>query len=351
MLLDIHVTEHSLNIQRSNQSAMSAETVSLLHEIIPGQKSLRQKTVHLKFLFFLIGQPQAKETISLFQKFQTDAFFFFCFFEDFFCKGKIRHCLEILFCLYLFSLILKSGKKVFKLQLFEKFIGLLGIEVMNPCLLPVQFHRTVGIDGRQLSAQHCQIIMLQKGVLGFLGLDFLHMGIGIFCSTVFQKKLCGSFLTHSRKSGNIVGRISHQGFQLYDLRRRKLVGLFYIFCIIVLNSSLSSLCLGNPDTDIFRSQLKEIPVTGKNGHIHSLGFAFLCQRSQDIVCLISFFRYNIDSHGFQHVFHHRHLFPQLSRHRLSGPFVGIIHFMAEGRGRKVKGYCKVIGILLLQHFK
>ena len=42
----------------------------------------------------------------------------------------------------------------------------MGVEIMDSCLLPVQFHRTVGMDRRQLPAQHRKIIMLQKGVLG-----------------------------------------------------------------------------------------------------------------------------------------------------------------------------------------
>ena len=207
------------------------------------------------------------------------------------------------------------------------------------------------MDGSQLPAQHCQIIMFQKGVLGFLRLDLLHMGISVFRSAVFQKELGGGFLPYAWKAGNVVGRIPHQRFQFYDLWRGKLISRFHIFGVIIFNGSLSSLCLGDPDTGMVCGQLKQVPVTGKDGHIHFLGLAFSGQGSQNIICLIAFPGYNIHAHSRQHVFHDRHLLSQFPGHRLSGPFICVIHLMAEGRCRQIKSYCKVIGILLLQHLK
>src|SRR5699024_11236234 len=62
----------------------------------------------------------------------------------------------------------------------------------------------------------------------------------------------------------------------------KLIGFHHIFCIVVFNSGLSSLCFGNPDTNMICGKLKKITVSRKNRHVHTLSFAFLCQSSQDI---------------------------------------------------------------------
>jgi len=102
---------------------------------------------------------------------------------------------------------------------------------------------------------------------------------------------------------------------------------------------------------IASEHLQQIPVTGHQRYLHSVCRRLFRQRSQNVIRLQTCLFHNDDIHGLQHIFHHRQLFYQLLRHRLSRTLVGFIHLMAESRGVHIKCHRKKIRLLLLQNFK
>ena len=80
---------------------------------------------------------------------------------------------------------------------------------MDSGCLPVIFYGTVNADGCQFLAEYCQIVVFQKRIFGFVWLNILHMSMGVFYASVFQKQFCGGLFPNAWKSGNVVRGISH----------------------------------------------------------------------------------------------------------------------------------------------
>ena len=207
------------------------------------------------------------------------------------------------------------------------------------------------VDGSQFLAHHCQIVVFPKRFPCLIRFDFLQVRISILNRTKLSNDFRCCFLTYPRNPRNIIGRISHQCFYVNKLRWCYLISLFYVLFQIIFNCGLSALCLRDTDFDMFCGKLQQIPVTGQNGHVHSFFFSLSRERSQNIICLISFLCDHGDSHGSEHFLHNRNLLPQFLRHRFSGSLVSFIHFMTKRRCSQVKSHCQITGLLFLQNFK
>ena len=115
------------------------------------------------------------------------------------------------------GIFFKSSQQIFEFQTFAQGIGFRGIEPLCSGLFVIQLQFAVGLDRCQRLAQICQILMLDQGFPDTFFRDFFHMGINIIQRTVLHHQcLCG-FLPHLRHSWNIIGGISHQGFQFDKL--------------------------------------------------------------------------------------------------------------------------------------
>ena len=121
--------------------------------------------------------------------------------------------------------------------------------------------------------------------------------------------------------------------------------------MIILYRSFPSYCLGQAYHNLIRRKLKQIPVPGKDCRVHPLCLALLCQSSQNIICLISFFCHNINAHCRKDFLDQRHLFSQFLRHRLTRSLICLKHLVTESRRLQVKCHRQILGLLLLNRTK
>ena len=71
---------------------------------------------------------------------------------------------------------------------------------------------------------------------------------------LLHQLLC-CFLAYLGHAGNVVRRIAHQGFQIYEPGGCHTVSRFHILCIIILDFGFAALCLGNADFYFVRGNL------------------------------------------------------------------------------------------------
>ena len=175
------------------------------------------------------------------------------------------------------------------------------------------------------------------------------MVMSIFNGTILHDQFGCCFFSYTGYSRNIICRISHKCFQINNLRRCNLVFFQHLFPMKIFDGCLTFGCFGKPDHDFFCCQLQKVSVSGKNGHIHSLLFAFFGKGSKKVICLIATFGYNFDSHGSKHFLDQRYLFSQFRWHRLSGSFVLTVDFVSESGLMNIKSHCKIIWFFFIQY--
>ena len=193
--------------------------------------------------------------------------------------------------------------------------------------------------------------MLQKSIFRLCRLDLFHVDKGILDRTICQNQPGRCLLTDSWKSRNIVRSIAHHRLQLNDLRWCHLILLQHFFRMVILNLRTASLRLWHTDHDVLRCKLQKIPVTGNDRNIQAFLFHPLCNCPKQVICLISFFHQKRDAHRRQHFLHDRNLLMKLRRLRLSRSFVGIVHFMTEGRCLQVKSNGQILRLFFRKDFK
>ena len=102
---------------------------------------------------------------------------------------------------------------------------------------------------------------------------------------------------------------------------------------------------------MFRGKLQQITISGHDHNFQPFGFTTFSDGSQQIVGFITCLFHGHDTHGMKNLFHQRYLLPQLRSHRFSCSFIGIKHFVAEGRCMNIKCNRKIIRFFLFQYFQ
>ena len=184
-----------------------------------------------------------------------------------------------------------------------------------------------------------------------VGLNLLHMPVGILDASELDDEVRGGLLSDPRHAGNIVRRIPHQSLQLDDLKGRHLIPIDDVLSVVVLCLRHTALALRNPDPDMLSGKLQKIPITGQHRHLQPSGLAALRHGTQQIVRLQSRLFHGLDAHGMEHVLQHRHLLMELRRHGLSGPLVSLVHFMPKSRCLHIKSHRQIVRLFLVQHLK
>ena len=272
-------------------------------------------------------------------------------------KGCFRLCpcsgnpIVLLSALIGSRLFLKSAQHVLKLQLLEQRIGFRREHLSKLHIVPCHGELRLRVDPRQRPGELRQIPVGGKGFFDALFRHLVQMRIDIVQRTKTRHQLLRRFGSHLRHTGNIVRGIPHEGLQIHELLRGHLPGRKNVLRIVILDFRSSSLCLRNPDLDVFPGDLEQIPVAGNKSHLHAVPFAALCQGTQNVICLQSRLLYRTDSHRSKHFLHHRDLLPELLRHGLSRSFILCIQFVPECGCMYIKGHSKISRILFLQNLK
>ena len=335
--LDVHGTEHC-TIRQGFQ---------LSTKVIPGKKSSHRNLIDF---FFIQDQSYGIHLIRVCKNGNTHLLFPRCFFKQGLHPGKIITGKKFQFhggiCC---RNRIKTVQHVFKFQSFAQFIGFRSIGILHFRLFVGEFQRTVCIDGRKFFGKLCHIVIFTERFFRLVGLHFFQMLMGILNGTELHDHLGCGFFSNAWNSRNIIGTVTHQSFQFYDLRRRYLIFFEHFRSMIILNGSLAPDGLRKSNQNLIRGKLKKIPVSGKNGDIHAFRFTSSCNCAKKVICLISFQRHDVDPHGSKHLFDQRNLFPKFLRHGFSGSFISFVTLMPERRCTQVKGNGKVLRLLFFHN--
>ena len=189
-----------------------------------------------------------------------------------------------------------------------------------------------------------QIIAEERAVLSFgqlfphgrFQIQFVQMIINVANGAVFSNQVTGTLLPNACHTGNIIGAIPHQCFDINELQRCHTVFLFDFLLVIHGCLGLSELCSCQAHRDIAANQLQAVPISGgKNTAIARLPTGFR-QGSQNIVGFVSLTLYQGISQISQQFLQDGHLLRQLRRHSFSSCLVAVVYLMAESRRFQIK---------------
>ena len=193
--------------------------------------------------------------------------------------------------------------------------------------------------------------MIAQRCHGFLRSDVLHMRVGILHGSVLLQDFRSRLDADSGNTRNIIRGIPHERLQFHNLGRSQSVGFFHVPGMIIRDLRLSAFCPGNPYQNLFCRQLQQIPVAGNHRNVQPLFLRLYGKSSQNIIRLKPFLHDDGNAHGLQHLLHQGNLLPEFLRHGMSCPFIGLVHFVAEGRRVRIESDCQIIRLFLLQNLK
>ena len=161
---------------------------------------------------------------------------------------------------FLGSGFVKPGQDGLEFQTLHILVSLRSIQIPNPGVPVIKFHRTVRTDGCQLLAHLSHAVMLLQSLSGPGRLKLLQMGIGVLYGLVPGDDTGCCFLPDGRHARYIVRGIPHKGLHINEFLRRHLILPQHILREIVLNLSHAPAGSGDPYLNVFISQLQKIPV-------------------------------------------------------------------------------------------
>ena len=217
-------------------------------------------------------------------------FCFRCFCKQFTGFDKVSNSLEAVFLrIFFFHTGIKLRKDGFEFQAAHIFISFFGIQIIDLCIFHIQFDRCFHKDLCKFIGKICQFSVFFQGL--FRSRRFYLIQVIIYsCNTAkLQDQVGRCFLAYRRYTRNVIGRIAHQRFHIDKLFRCHLIFFHYIFRIIVVHFCGSATGLRNTDLDMGVRQLQQITVTGYDGNFHTGRLRTFCDRTENIVCLISLF--------------------------------------------------------------
>ena len=95
--------------------------------------------------------------------------------------------------------------------------------------------------------------MLGQHIPGARRFYFVNMSIGLFDRAILLDQISGCLFTDSRDAGNIIRRITHQGFYVDKLYRRDMVEILHLLRMIDLIYSCTFSGFRNADRGVFIS--------------------------------------------------------------------------------------------------
>ena len=207
----------------------------------------------------------------------------------------------------------------------------------------------IGADGAQRVAQLGHFAAFEK-VLPLFGLDALVIDVLVH---PFQR----TEVLHQRQSGlftdaphprDIIGGIAHKALHLNELSG--LDAVFFLNGVHIHRHRFAAShdSGGKQHSGGVTDQLQAVPVSRGKEAVVLPGGTGSGQRAKDVVRLPALGSDGTVAEVCQKFLEHRHLLGQLFRHAVTGGFVAIIHFVAEGGGLQVKGHSHFVGLGLLQ---
>ena len=177
------------------------------------------------------------------------------------------------------------------------------------------------------------------------------MGVDAVYTSVIHDELGRRLLSHFRNTGDVVGAVAHERFDINKCLRRYTVFFEDILRVIVFCQSLSLFGLGDPDADVIRRALKKVPVARHKCNLHAFFLTAPCKRAQDIIRLQARLFPYLYAHGLKDLLDQRDLFPQFGRHRLARPLVLLVDLMAESWRVDIKRHSEIVCLLLVEYLE
>ena len=217
-------------------------------------------------------------------------------------------------------------------------------------LLGIELDGGVPVDGAQ--------VVGPEGTLPPGGEFFLHAGGGVqglvvqagvdlLQGPVLVEELHGRLLPHPRHTGDVVGGVAHEGFQVHHLQGAEAIGLLKGRGVHLFRGGLAHAGGDQLDVGPVCHELQGILVSGGHPAVPARLLACFGDGADEVVSLPARQLVAGDVHGVQHLFQHRHLHGQLLRHPLPLGLVVRIGQVAEGRLLPVEGHAHAVRVHLL----
>ena len=128
-----------------------------------------------------------------------------------FTACQVCTCEKLLFQrIFLYCRRVKTVKQILKFQLSAEKESFFCIKISQFCLFIRKLYGTVRTNRSQSLAHLRHIIMFSHWFPGSVWLQLFQMFMSILNTSILHNNLCGSLLTYSRDSRNIVSTVTHQ---------------------------------------------------------------------------------------------------------------------------------------------
>ena len=207
-------------------------------------------------------------------------------------------------------------------------------------LIPFLRHRCVAADGSQVPAQK-RHIPGGGDTFGQFAFELVAVFVKGFQIAVLGQKFHGRLFPHPSHTGDIVGAVAHQSFEIGKMGRGHTVTLPY--CGLVDAFDIADALAGPKDRCIVVHQLEDIPVAGIDINLEPLGGAAASQSAQQIVSFEIVHFQPAYACGVQHLLDQFELASELDRSFGTGAFIFCKHTIAEGMTAFIEADRQIIG--------
>ncbi len=173
------------------------------------------------------------------------------------------------------------------------------------------------------------------------------MVIDIFNAVMLFNQAHSRFLAYSLDSGNIVGRISHQRFDVDKFLWRNVIPLFNRLVVIYGRVIVTRLCDGQNYARFVACKLQIVLIARGDKTTYSLFVAKARDGTDYIVRLVTLFFKDCYSHSAQNFLCKRHLRCQSLGHGLALRLIALVLLMAKRRRVHIKRGADIVGLLLV----
>ena len=228
--------------------------------------------------------------------------------------------------------------KLVKTQSLEERIKRVRIALVPAVFFRAESKRYLPEDRSKPKGALCALTPFGKlFAYALFDIESIKSCIDTFKRSITPDKIHGCFFADARNTGDIVGAVAHQGFQVYHFFGGKAVFLFK-----ALRGIKDRVCLSFHSSDIANrslvgDQLQRVFVSRHDRAGPSLPLADRGSRTQNIIRLIAGKLIASNAHRVKDFLQKGHLRGQIRRHRLALCLISRVRTMAKGRILQVEG--------------
>ena len=242
----------------------------------------------------------------------------------------------------------KAFQKIAEAQAAEElghvFLARLGLEHVHGV---IEGHVTA--DSGQVLGQDGLVLVVGQFFLQLLALHFVQVFVDAVDAAELADELERRLFADAGDTGDIIGRIAHEGLHVDDLGRR--ITVFGFHDGRRDGQHVGDALLGQIDRHVVRDQLQGVAVTGDDSDGIAIGCRAAGQGADDVVPFVAFLFEDADAQAGQDFADQGELGPQVIRCGLARSLVAVEQVVAEGVLALVEGDGNVLRVQFSVQFQ